>query len=117
MVPLALFTNIGIAFVAPQVPAVSVQALPPGGCAPGWKPATYPLNPQLGCLPTRVQLDTGARTDGGGNSSSGQLMIPNGGLAQPTGQCKPGWSTVTYPLNVQLRCLPRQMQAAPGQQP
>ncbi|MEO0374589.1 MAG: hypothetical protein AAF329_08195, partial [Cyanobacteria bacterium P01_A01_bin.17] len=31
------------------------QQLPPQGCAPGWKQATHPLNPQLGCLPTQLQ--------------------------------------------------------------
>src|SRR5262245_24189713 len=25
----------------------------PEGCPPGWEQATHPLNPQLGCLPTR----------------------------------------------------------------
>lgn len=31
------------------------QQQPPIGCAPGWKQATQPLNPQLGCLPTQLQ--------------------------------------------------------------
>lgn len=63
----------------------------PGTCAPGWRPATPPLNPVLGCLPNNLYIG----------------LDPDGGLASiPPGECPAGWNRVTPPLNPLLMCLP-----------
>jgi|GEM_PF-2372614 len=74
------------------------RALPPGDCPPGFRPATQPLNPALGCLPNNfyIQLD------------------PNGRLPNiPDGDCPEEWQPVTPPLNPMLICLPGQLTTAP----
>ena len=65
----------------------------PGDCPPGFRPATPPLNPALGCLPNNLFLPTG----------------PDGVLNIPEGMCPEGWRPVTPPLNPLLVCLPNQI--------
>ena len=70
----------------------------PGTCPPGWRPATPPLNPALGCLPNSVYFSPPS----------------NGVIVVPPGKCPGGWKPVTPPLNPMLICLPTVFTGAPA---
>ena len=71
----------------PDRPEIAV----PGICPPGWRPATPPLNPALGCLPNTLYLPPGR----------------DGAPDIPEGKCPGGWEPVTPPLNPMLICKPK----------
>ncbi|WP_404789692.1 hypothetical protein [Altericista sp. CCNU0014] len=107
--PLTWLAIASSALAVPQFSGAAHQSQPPTGCPPGWEQATYPLNPQLGCLPTHIQAKPG-------QSESQTMMKPlkvQGFQEQPPTGCRPGWSQAKHPLNFQLGCLPGQIQSAP----
>ena len=61
-------------------------------CPEGFRPATPPLNPALGCLPDNVYMPP---------------PLPDPFI--PPGGCPSGWQPVTPPLNPVLICLPTQI--------
>ena len=60
-----------------------------GVCPEGFRPATPPLNPALGCLPDNIYMPP---------------PLPDPFI--PPGGCPSGWQPVTPPLNPVLICLP-----------
>ncbi|MGB8703195.1 MAG: hypothetical protein WCD18_27565 [Thermosynechococcaceae cyanobacterium] len=80
---------------------------PPIGCPPGFQPATYPLNAQLGCLPTQIQAEP-TQPDPVVKIRTVEFQ------ALPPGGCPPGWVAARSPLNFQLGCLPTQLQFSPN---
>lgn len=69
-----------------------------GICPPGWRPATPPLNPALGCLPNSEYLAPGRE----------------GAIGIPDGRCPDGWEPLTPPRNPMLICKPKGVVAQPG---
>jgi hypothetical protein len=104
--------------------------VPPKGCPPGWEQATHPLNPQLGCLPTREQAATGHEENdpNPGDCPEGTvratpplnpalgciaatIAVETGGELHPE-PCPDGWVEAEPPVNPELGCLPDTLVAA-----
>jgi hypothetical protein len=100
------------------------EKVDPEGCPPGWEQATYPLNPQLGCLPTHETAAGGAEAIDPGsidcpegtvkavpplNPALGCVpatIAANVVVAFHPDACPDGWVRAEPPLNPDLGCIP-----------
>ena len=83
------------AAAGPQFP--SPGSTRDGVCPEGFRPATPPLNPALGCLPDNIYMPP---------------PLPDPFI--PPGGCPSGWLPVTPPLNPVLICLPAEISLQPA---
>lgn len=101
------------------------EKVDPEGCPPGWEQATYPLNPQLGCLPTHETTEGGIEKSDPGTVECPEGTVPAVPPLNPAlgcisdtlkanvvvvefhpDECPDGWVRAEPPLNPELGCLP-----------